>query len=100
MAEGYARLFDPRDGAVRPPPVGSPWGFVLELSHHLLPGERLVVAETARLAREVGLPIVVTNDVRYARPEDRELHDVLTAIRHGRTVETLAELRTPAASTT
>ena len=37
----------------------------------------------------------MTNDVRYARPEDRELHDVLTAIRHGRSVETLAELRTP-----
>jgi len=33
-------------------PPGRPWdrrwGFVLELSHHLLPGERLVVAETAR----------------------------------------------------
>jgi len=35
----------------------------------------------------------VTNDVHYARPEDRELADVLTAIRHGRTLETLADLR-------
>ena len=44
---------------------------------------------------ELGLPVVVTNDVHYARPEDRELADVLTAIRHGRTLETLGDLRRP-----
>ena len=38
---------------------------------------------------------MVTNDVHYARPEDRELQDVLTAIRHGRTLDTLADLRRP-----
>ena len=53
------------------------------------------MAETARLAEELGLPVVVTNDVHYALPEDRELHDVLTAIRHGRSLETLADLRSP-----
>jgi DNA polymerase III alpha subunit len=96
VAEGYARIFGGRDG--RPAGGGrsvTAAGFVLELSHHLLPGDDWLVAETARLARELGLPVVVTNDIRYARPEDRELHDILTAIRHGRTVETLAELRTP-----
>ena len=70
-------------------------GFVLELAHHLLPGDDWLVGGDGRLAGEVGLPVVVTNDVRYARPEDRELHDVLAAIRHGRSVETLADLRTP-----
>ena len=97
VAEGYARLFGQSGdaagaGAARGVVAA---GFVLELSHHLLPGDDWLVAETARLAGELGLPVVVTNDVRYARPEDRELHDVLTAIRHGRSVETLAELRTP-----
>ena len=47
------------------------------------------------LADDLGLPVVVTNDVHYARPEDRELADVLTAIRHGRTLETLGDLRRP-----
>ena len=47
------------------------------------------------LARELRLPVVVTNDVHYAAPEGREFHDVLTAIRHGRTLETLADLRRP-----
>jgi error-prone DNA polymerase len=105
VAEGYARLFagvgstdTGSAGTRRVAGAGSAIsraGFVLELSHHLLPGDDWLVAETARLATEVGLPVVVTNDVRYARPDDRQLHDVLTAIRHGRTVETLAELRTP-----
>ncbi len=70
-------------------------GFYLELQHHLLPDDDWLVAETAALAAEIGLPVVVTNDVHYARPEDRELHDVLTAIRHGRTLDTLADLRRP-----
>ncbi len=96
VAEGYARLFAGAAGAGGAARRGmAAAGFVLELSHHLLPGDDWLVAETARLAAEVGLPVVVTNDVRYARPEDRELHDVLAAIRHGRSVETLAELRTP-----
>jgi len=82
VAERYAALF----GA---------GGFFLELTHHLLPDDDWLAAETARLARELGLPVVVANDVHYARPEDRELHDVLTAIRHGRTLDTLADLRRP-----
>ena len=70
-------------------------GFILELQHHLLPEDDWLVAETARLAEELGLPTVVTNDVHYALPEGRELQDVVTAIRHGRTLETLADLRRP-----
>jgi DNA polymerase III alpha subunit len=70
-------------------------GFVLELSHHLLPDDDWLVSETARLARDLGLPVVVTNDVHYALPEDRELQDVITAIRHGRTLADLADLRRP-----
>jgi len=97
VAEGYAGLFGQAGsagGGAAARGVARA-GFALELSHHLLPGDDWLVGETARLAGEVGLPVVVTNDVRYARPEGRELHDVLAAIRHGRSVETLAELRTP-----
>ncbi len=89
VAEKYAHRFGGRgetlDGA----------GFVIELAHHLLPDDDWLVAESARLAAELGLPVVVTNDVHYARPADRELHDVLVAIRHGRSLETLGDLRTP-----
>src|SRR3954453_8054567 len=67
--------------------------FHLELSHHRLPDDDWLVTETVALAEELRLPVVVTNDVHYARPADREFQDVLAAIRHGRTLETLGDLR-------
>jgi DNA polymerase III alpha subunit len=69
--------------------------FFLELQHHLLPDDDWLVSETVLLAEELGLPVVVTNDVHYAYPEGRELQDVLTAIRHGRTLDELRDLRRP-----
>ena len=44
------------------------------------------------IARRLRLPILATNGVRYARPEDKELHDVLTCIREGVNVETAGRL--------
>ena len=88
VAERYAALFGRGDD-----PASS--GFFIELSHHLLPDDDWLVAESAALAAELGLPVVVTNDVHYATPDDREMHDVLTAIKHGRTLDTLADLRRP-----
>ena len=88
VAERYAAVFGRGDG-----PASS--GFFIELSHHLLPDDDWLVAESAALAAELGLPVVVTNDVHYATPDDREMHDVLTAIKHGRTLDTLADLRRP-----
>ena len=87
-AERYATLFGRGDG-----PATS--GFFIELSHHLLSDDDWLVGEAAELAEAAGLPVVVTNDAHYARPEDRELADVLTAIRHGRSLETLGDLRRP-----
>ncbi len=89
-AERYARLFGSSSAS-----SAAAAGFVLELSHHLLPDDDWLASETARLAAELGLPTIVTNDVHYARPDGRELHDVLTAIRHGRTLADLRELRRP-----
>ncbi|CAN5824708.1 hypothetical protein BH20CHL5_BH20CHL5_07450 [soil metagenome] len=68
---------------------------LVELQHHLLPDDDWLVAELVRLAEEVGLPVVVTNDAHYARREDRELQDVLVGIRHGLTLDESAHLRRP-----
>jgi DNA polymerase III alpha subunit len=84
-ARAYAQRFGGSDGL----------GFHLELSHHRLADDDWLVTETVALGSELGLPMVVTNDVHYARPEGREFQDVLTAIRHGRTLDTLADLRRP-----
>ena len=94
VAERYATLFGHGTAGLRGESAAGS-GFVLELSHHLLPDDDWLVAETARLAEELGLPVVVTNDVHYDRPEGRELHDVLTAIHHGRSLPELRDLRRP-----
>lgn len=44
------------------------------------------VAELAGLAMEAGVPMIATNDVLYAAPRERQLHDVLTCIREGVTI--------------
>ncbi|HMJ81352.1 MAG TPA: hypothetical protein VK592_09930, partial [Candidatus Dormibacteraeota bacterium] len=95
VARHYARLFGAADGLGAPGGSDTPGGFYLELQHHLLPDDDLLLDETVALAEQLGLPLVVTNDVHYARPADRELQDVLVAIRHGRSLDESAHLRRP-----
>ena len=67
----------------------------MELQHHLLPDDDWLVTESVRLARDLGLPMVVTNDAHYALPADRELQDVVVCIKHGKSLEESAHLRRP-----
>ncbi len=56
-------------------------GYWIEVQNHLLAEERRLLAALTRLAGRQALPVVATNDVHYAVPEDRKLQDVLTCIR-------------------
>jgi len=44
------------------------------------------------LARSMQLPLLATNGVRHATPQERELADVLTAVRHKTTVMAAGQL--------
>ena len=61
--------------------------FYLELQDHGIPEQRAVNQGVLRLARETGLPLVVTNDAHYLRREDAKIHDVLLCIQTGKTVD-------------
>jgi len=54
----------------------------VELQRHQLPHQEARNQAALRLARSLRLPIVATNGVRYAKPCDREILDLFTAIRH------------------
>jgi error-prone DNA polymerase len=54
-------------------------------------GERLA-RRLADLAAARGVVVVATNDVRHATPDRRALLDVLTAIRHGTTLDRMGRL--------
>ncbi|MBW8911326.1 MAG: error-prone DNA polymerase, partial [Sphingomonas sp.] len=45
--------------------------------------DRRRITRHAKLARDIGIPLVATNDVLYATAEQRPLHDVVTCIRLG-----------------
>src|SRR5438128_10985921 len=59
----------------------------VELSDHLDPDDPAFCDTLAQLASEMGLGCVVTNNVHYARPEGRRLHDVLRCIDLGTTLD-------------
>ena len=61
--------------------------FYLELQDHGIPEQRAVNQGVLRLARETGLPLVVTNDAHYLRREDANMQDVLLCIQTGKTVD-------------
>ena len=61
--------------------------FYLELQDHGIPEQRPVNQGILRLARETGLPLVVTNDAHYLRKEDAKMQDVLLCVQTGKTVD-------------
>ena len=61
--------------------------FYLELQDHGIEEQIPVNQGVMRLARETGLPLVVTNDAHYLRKEDAAMQDVLLCIQTGKTVD-------------
>jgi error-prone DNA polymerase len=64
----------------------------VELQRHFRRDEEHRNIALVDLARRLRLPLVATNGVRYARPQDKELHDVLTCIREGQHVDSAGRL--------
>ena len=59
----------------------------VELHHNLLQGDTARNREMFALAREVGIPVVATNDVHYHHPGRSRLQDALVAARLNRTID-------------
>ncbi len=67
--------------------IFGPDNFYLELQDHGIAAQRTVNRELCRLARETGLPMVVTNDAHYLRQEDAKIQDVLLCVQTAKTVD-------------
>lgn len=61
--------------------------FFLELQDHGLQDQKRVNQVTMRLAEELDMPLVATNDIHYIHAEDAEAHEVLLCIQTGKTME-------------
>src|SRR5713101_8353967 len=73
-ASYFARLFGPD-------------GFWLEVQNHGIAEEETVATGMFRLAKELGIPVTVTNDAHYLMKGDAEAHDVLLAIGTGKDLD-------------
>ena len=67
----------------------------VELQRHLLRDEQADNESLVDLASAYHVPIVATNGVRFARPGERPLFDVLTCIHHGVTLATAGRRLAP-----
>ena len=73
-AEWFAKTFGPD-------------GFWLEVQDHGIPDEKVVQEGMFRLADDMGLPVVATNDAHYLERADHEAHDCLLAIGTGKDLD-------------
>jgi len=78
-ASWYANLFDGR--------------YYLEVQGHDSEGQAELNARILRLADELGLPVVATNDAHFLQPRDHEAHDILLCIGLGKDRDDPARMR-------
>ncbi|QGN32390.1 DNA polymerase III subunit alpha [Microlunatus sp. Gsoil 973] len=60
--------------------------YYVELMDHGLAIERRVREDLLRIARDLKLPLVATNDLHYAHAEDADAHEVLLCVQSGSTM--------------
>lgn len=68
--------------------------FYVELQRHI-PEQNAINPHLVRLADELGLPVVATNDAHYLRAEDHDAHDTLVCISTGKNKSEPNRMRYP-----
>lgn len=76
-----------RDAAIKYRNIFGEDNYFLEMQDHGIPDQATVNAGVMRLSKELGIPMVVTNDSHYIYAEDWEAHDVLLCIQTNRKVQ-------------
>ncbi len=84
QAQGRQTLAELRDAF-------EPGSVYVELQDHGLPEQPVLNGILVDLARELGLPLVATNDVHYPERSDAEAHLYLSCIKTGRSLEEAKE---------
>lgn len=58
--------------------------YFLELQDHGIPEQKTVNTVLLSMSKELGIPLVVTNDVHYTYAEDEKPHDILLCLQTGK----------------
>ena len=76
-----------REAAARYQRIFGENNYFLELHDHGMPEQKTVNTVLKQFSKEMGIPLVVSNDVHYLSREDAAVHDVLLCIQTGKTVD-------------
>ncbi len=67
--------------------IMGPENYYIELQQHTkMPEQNETTPKLAALARELGIPLVATQDSHYTTAEDSHAHDILLAVQTGNTI--------------
>ena len=69
--------------AIRMRDMFAPGDFYIELQDHHLDEDKIVMNPLCRIAKEIGVKVVATNDVHYIEKEDADLQDTMMCITLG-----------------
>ena len=61
--------------------------FYIEIQDHGIPEEKMCNPLLVKIAREIGVKVVATNDVHYIEKSDAEMHDVLLCVQTRKKVD-------------
>ena len=61
--------------------------FFIEIQDHSIPEQKRINPQLIKLSEELGVGLVATNDIHYAKKEDAKYQDVLMCIQMQKTVE-------------
>jgi len=85
LVEGHYQAA--REAAARYRDIFGEKNFFLEIQDQGLEKERRIHPQLFQLEKELGLPLVATNDSHYLCEEDAYAHDVLVCIQTGKSIE-------------
>ena len=67
--------------------------YFIEVQDNGLPAQKQCIEGQMRIANNLGLELVATNDIHYAAPEDHAAHEVLLCIKTGKTLSAEDRMR-------
>ena len=69
--------------------------YFIEIQNHGIDEQKRILPDLYRLSRELGIPLVATNDAHYIHREDSRMQNILLCIQTNRTVDEGSDMEFP-----
>lgn len=69
--------------------------YYLEIQDHGMEEQQRINPDIVKISKELGIPLVATNDSHYTKQEDSTIHDILLCLQTGKTINDPGRMRFP-----